>query len=108
MASDARGLRLKRSIWGGVDERGYVAQQTVFHVDEVIWTAIGMPVDNDLFARKVFLYLFAVDCLGRRIDSDDSGEFVAGTTHRAVEPQEVHRVFQSGSKDIIVRRVHSD
>ena len=95
MASDAKGPRLKRSIWMEFIERPYVAQQISFHMNEVIRTIVGMPVNDDFFARKVLLYLFAIDLLDRRVHSGDSGEFVASAIHGAIQLKEVHRKFQS-------------
>lgn len=95
MARDAKGPRLKRSIWRGVIERQYVAQQIALHMNEVVRALVGLSIDDDFLAREIFLNLTAIDLLGRCVHSDDSGEFVTCTVHCSIQLEEIHRMAQS-------------
>lgn len=48
----------------GSIEQGYVAKKITLHMDEIGWGLVGTSVDDDFFARKILLYLFAIDFLG--------------------------------------------
>ena len=51
--------------------RRYVAKEIALHMNEVIWTIVGMSVNDDFLARKVLLYLCAIDLLGGGIYGGD-------------------------------------